>query len=197
MIDHIRRIDDTRSVHGFLTVEETILLSERGVTMMDPFSTLVSRQIRLTAGIFIWPNVTILTGENGRISIGSGTVLHSGVRMEANAGSIHVGADCDIGQEGGFTLVAAGNDDAITVGNGARLNGGGSIAIKAEKRKLLWPRGSRDAKSQTAQLSRFSILLSGKGWISFARISTSSLIRCLPCAGIFYQGIQLSVCGTC
>lgn len=132
MIDHIRRIDETRSVHGFLTVEETILLSERGVTMMDPFSTLVSRQIRLTAGIFIWPNVTILTGENGRISIGSGTVLHSGVRMEANAGSIHVGADCDIGQDGGFTLVAAGNDDVITVGNGARLNGGGSIAVKAE-----------------------------------------------------------------
>lgn len=118
--------------HGFLTIEETILLAERGLTIMDPFSTLVSKHARLSTGIFIWPNVTITAGKRGDVSIGSRTVLHSGVRMEAVAGSVHVGADCDIGQDGGFTLFTAGDDDAITIGDGARLNGGGSIAINGE-----------------------------------------------------------------
>lgn len=117
---------------GFLTIEETILLAERGLTIMDPFSTLVSKQARLSSGIFVWPNVTIIAGKRVDVSIGSGTVLHSGVRVEAVAGPINVGADRDIGQQCGFTLLTAGNDDAITIGNGARLNGGGSIAINSK-----------------------------------------------------------------
>ena len=132
MSDLIARIDEQRRARGFLTVAETLMLSEQGVTVMDPFSTLISGRATLSAGILIWPNVTIAIGESGRVSIGAETVLHSGVRIEAGAGEIRIGAGCDIGQEGGFTLLATGRDDVVTIGDCVRLNGGGSVAIRAE-----------------------------------------------------------------
>jgi len=132
MTEFIRRIDDLRTARGFLTVEETLMLSEQGVTIMDPFSTLISKRVELSAGILIWPNVTIEVGNSGHVSIGVNTVLHGGVRIEAAAGSISIGADGDIGQEGGFTLFAAGGDDVVAIGDSVRLNGGGSIGLKAE-----------------------------------------------------------------
>jgi len=132
MTDLTTGLNALRRERGFLTIEETFLLSEQGVTVMDPFSTFISGDVRIASGVIIWPNSRIAVGAGGSIDISAGTTLHSGVRIEAEAGSIRIGADCDIGQEGGFTILASAGRDAVVIGNDVRLNGNGSIAINAE-----------------------------------------------------------------
>lgn len=125
------RIDEVRRLKGFLTIEETLRLADLDVTIVDPFSTLISRRVSLAPGIFIWPNVTLEVGPEAAVSIGASTVLHGGVRIAAGAGSIAIGANGDVGQEGGFTFVTSAPNDRIHIGNDVRLNGGGSIAGSA------------------------------------------------------------------
>jgi len=125
------RIDEVRRLKGFLTIEETLRLADLDVTIIDPFSTLISRRASLAPGIFIWPNVTLEVAPEAAVSIGASTVLHSGVRIAAGAGSIAIGANGDVGQEGGFTFVTSAPSDRIHIGNDVRLNGGGSIAGSA------------------------------------------------------------------
>jgi len=132
MHELIASIDEARRLQGFLTVEGVLALRARGVTVFDPFSTLVSNRAELAAGVFLWPNVTIMVGETGSVSVGSSAVLHSGTRVVAQAGSVSIGSNCDIGQEGGFTFIADNEGDVIAVGDNARLNGGGSIAKDAQ-----------------------------------------------------------------
>lgn len=132
MRETIDRIDEVRRLRGFLTIEETLQLADLGVTVLDPFSTLISRRASLASGIVFWPNVTIEIGSVGSVSIGASTSLHSGVRITASAGSILIGTHNDLGQEGGFTFVASAPGDKIQIGNNVRLNGGGSIASSAK-----------------------------------------------------------------
>ncbi len=132
MLDLIAGIDETRRLQGFLTVGDVLALRARGITVIDPFSTLVSNRAELAAGVFLWPNVTIIVGETGSVSVGSSTILHSGTRVVAQAGSVFIGSNCEIGEEGGFTFIADNEGDLITVGNNARLNGAGSIARNAQ-----------------------------------------------------------------
>ncbi len=131
MHEIVNRIDEVRRLKGFLTVGETLQLADLGVTVIDPFSTLISRRANLASGVFVWPNVTLEAGPEAAVSIGASTVLHSGVRIAAGAGSIAIGANGDLGQEGGFTFVTSAPSDKIHIGNDARLNGGGSIAGSA------------------------------------------------------------------
>jgi carbonic anhydrase/acetyltransferase-like protein (isoleucine patch superfamily) len=131
MFEYLPLINEMRVGQGFLSVEETVLLSQQSITIMDPFSTLVSRRAQLSEGILIWPNVTISVGPGGSLTIGSQTVLHSGVRVDADKGSIEIGCRAELGQLGGFTILAPGDADLITIGDEVRLNGGGSVAFKA------------------------------------------------------------------
>ncbi|WP_260690478.1 hypothetical protein [Rhizobium leguminosarum] len=109
------RVDEVRRLKGFLTIAQTLQLADLGVTVIDPFSTLISSRASLGSGVFLWPNVTIEVGPEGSVSIGASTVLHSGVRIEAGAGSIAIGANGDLGREGGFTLVVGAQSDKIDV----------------------------------------------------------------------------------
>ena len=122
-------IDDTRRAFNFRSVQETIALRQSGVTVLDPHSTLVSPPVEIGEQTIIWPGVTIqCIGGSGTISIASGTILHSGTRIVVNdGGMITIGASAEIGEEGGFTL-KAGAGATITIGDGARLLGGGSLA---------------------------------------------------------------------
>ncbi|WP_105383530.1 hypothetical protein [Neorhizobium alkalisoli] len=132
MFEYLSLINEMRVGQGFLSVEETVLLSQQGITIMDPFSTLVSKRAQLSESLLIWPNVTISVGPRGSLTIGSQTVLHSGLRIEANEGSIEIGCRAELGHAGGFTILASGNADLVTIGDEVRLNGGGSVAVKAE-----------------------------------------------------------------
>ena len=121
-------VDDTRRALNFRSIQETIGLRQSGVIVVDPHSTLISPTVDIGEQTIIWPSVTIqCLGDNGTISIASETILYGGTRIVvSDGGAIEIGASVEIGEEGGFTLKA----DAgaiITIGDGARLLGGGSL----------------------------------------------------------------------
>lgn len=128
MID-ITPIDLARERAGFLSVGDLLERAAAGVLVLDPFSTLVSPQVGLAAGVTLWPGVTVQATNGGRIAIGEGTVLHSGTRIVADGGLVAIGAGTEIGEEGGFTIRTGGAGNRIEIGSGARLLGGGSLTL--------------------------------------------------------------------
>jgi hypothetical protein len=118
--------DAARRSLGFLSLRETIALASRGVAVPDPNSVQVSPGVLLGAGVVLWPNVILQIPAGGGIAVGAGSVLFPGARIVASGGLITVGSDAEIGEEGGFTIKAE-SGDAIEIGNGARLLGGGSL----------------------------------------------------------------------
>lgn len=121
--------DDARLRLGFLTVEQTIALATQRVTILDPGSTLISPAVTFATGVVIWPGVTLQCRDGGRLRVGTKTILFSGARVVAQAGEITIGDESEIGDEGGFTIQVLARDQRITIGNGARLLGGGSLTL--------------------------------------------------------------------
>lgn len=119
--------DAARRQLGFLSLAETMALAHRGVLVADPNSVMVSADVQLEDGTVLWPNVILQTATDGRIAVGRGANLFPGTRIVASGGSVNVGAEAEIGEEGGFTI-KAGMGDLITIGDGARLLGGGSLS---------------------------------------------------------------------
>ncbi|MDP8919337.1 MAG: hypothetical protein M3O00_10685, partial [Pseudomonadota bacterium] len=101
---------------------ETAALAHRGIVLPDPGSVLVSSHVRLEEGVILQ------AVGNGRIAIGQGTNLFPGTRIVASGGSVTIGAEAEIGEEGGFT-VKAGTGETIEIGDQARLLGGGSLTL--------------------------------------------------------------------
>jgi carbonic anhydrase/acetyltransferase-like protein (isoleucine patch superfamily) len=122
--------DAARQRLGFLSLTETAALAHRDILLPDPSSVLVSADVRLEAGIVLWPNVILQASDGGRIVLGRETQLFPGTRIVASGGTVTVGAEVEIGEEGGFTI-KVGPGDAISIGDGARLLGGGSIALSS------------------------------------------------------------------
>jgi hypothetical protein len=120
--------DAARCYLGLLSLEETAALGERGVVIPDPSSVLVSPGVAFGDGVVLWPGAILQRSGEGALAIGSGTILYPGTRIVAAGGSIEIGADTEIGEEGGFTIKAE-PDHAIAIGDGARLLGGGSLAL--------------------------------------------------------------------
>lgn len=125
----ISEVDRVRRAHGFIGITATTALAARGVTVFDPFSTLVSADAVLDPGIVLWPNVVVQVLQGGSLRIAAGTVLFSGTRIVARGGHVTIGREVEIGEEGGFTIRADAPDIAIAIGDGARLVGGGSLAL--------------------------------------------------------------------
>ncbi|HZH52317.1 MAG TPA: hypothetical protein VEZ16_10610 [Microvirga sp.] len=118
--------DAVRRSMGFLTVDETWRLAALDVLIPDPGSVLVSPGVELGNGVTLWPGTILQASNGGRIAVGGGTNLFPGTRLVAVGGRIVIGAQAEIGEEGGFTIkVDAGF--AVEVGDGARLLGGGSL----------------------------------------------------------------------
>ena len=119
--------DRARLAAGFLSLADTAALAERGVTVFDPHSTLIAAAAQLAQGVVLWPGVIIEIG-SGTVAIGAGTVLFPGTRIVAAAGAVAIGERAEIGAEGGFTILAETAACRSTVGDAARLLGGGSLA---------------------------------------------------------------------
>ncbi|MGO4705137.1 hypothetical protein AB4072_05085 [Microvirga sp. 2MCAF38] len=124
-------LDEGRRALGFLGIEETIRLATRGITVPDPLSVLISPRVTLGANVTLWPNTILQCASDGELGIGAGTVVFPGTRVVASAGRIEIGSDVELGEEGGFTIKAE-NKAVITIGDGARLLGGGSLALSNE-----------------------------------------------------------------
>jgi hypothetical protein len=120
--------DAARRRLGFLSLGETIALAQRDILLPDPTSVLVSAGVQLEAGIVLWPNVILQASGGGRIAVGRGTQLFPGTRIVASGGTVRIGVEAEIGEEGGFTIKASAGD-IIGIGDGARLLGGGSLAL--------------------------------------------------------------------
>ena len=120
------RTDAARKSLGFITLEETAALADRGVIVPDPGSTLVSAEVSLGSGVVLWPNTVLQCSAGGVIGIGAGTFIYPGTRIVAQGGRVTIGPGAEIGEEGGFTIHADGG--SIThLGSGVRLLGGGSL----------------------------------------------------------------------
>jgi len=120
--------DVERARLGFLSQKETIALAGRGVILPAPLSVLVSRDVEFEPDVILWPSTIVQAIDGGDVGIGRGTQLFPGTRIVAEGGSVVVGARAEIGEEGGFTL-KAGAGETIEIGDGARLLGGGSLAL--------------------------------------------------------------------
>lgn len=122
-------VDAIRLQQGFLSLAATAALIGRGVAVLDPHSTLVAEGVDLEAGVVLWPGVTLQRLDGGNLSVGAGTVLHSGTRILARGGTVALGQRVEIGEEGGFTIKADKPGVVIDIGDEARLLGGGSAML--------------------------------------------------------------------
>ncbi|QFU16346.1 hypothetical protein [Microvirga thermotolerans] len=120
--------DAARRALGFLTLEETAALAGAGAILPSPQVVLVSPGVVLGEGVVLWPGTVLQRLEGGALSLGPGTACFPGTRIVAAGGHVRIGAEAEIGEEGGFTIKA--EDGAVVeVGSGARLLGGGSLTL--------------------------------------------------------------------
>jgi hypothetical protein len=120
--------DQARRALGFLGLDATAALAGCGIVIPDPCSVLISESVGLSAGVVLWPNTIVQVRDGGRVVVGPGTNLFSGTRIVAADGEVTIGAEAEIGEEGGFTIKAD-SGAAIEIGDGARLLGGGSLTL--------------------------------------------------------------------
>jgi carbonic anhydrase/acetyltransferase-like protein (isoleucine patch superfamily) len=116
-----------RATLGFMGPEGLAGLTTHGVLILDPFSTLVSPAVEIEAGAVLWPNVTLEAKTGGRIRIGARARLFPGCRLMADGGSILIGSDVKIGDDGGFSAMVR-TGETIEIGEHARLTGGGRLS---------------------------------------------------------------------
>ena len=121
---------EARRALGFLDVRQTAALAGRGITVLEPRTTLVAAVAELEAGVVLWPGSIVEAGTGGSVAIGAGTVLFPGTRIVARVGRIDIGRNAEIGEEGGFTIKTDAAGDAIRIGDRARLLGGGSLTSR-------------------------------------------------------------------
>ncbi|AUY51223.1 hypothetical protein [Streptomyces sp. CB01881] len=120
------RVARLRRERGLLTPAELMDLADEGVVVLDPFSVIVSRRVRLHPENVLYPGVVIECDEHSGCLVRRGNVLHGGTLITATGGgTVVIGARSEIG-EGGARIRAAGTD-AIDIGDGTRLAGGAEV----------------------------------------------------------------------
>jgi hypothetical protein len=121
------RLDAARESAGFLGIAQVVALADRGVTIFDPLSTLVSRHAQIGAGCVLYPTIIIECDEASSCVLGTGNTLLPGTRILATGGGrIRIGAGSVIG-EGGAQVKANRPDARIEIGDRTRLVGGADI----------------------------------------------------------------------
>jgi carbonic anhydrase/acetyltransferase-like protein (isoleucine patch superfamily) len=120
--------DKARQALGFLTEAETAALDSFGAVIPCPQATLVSPGVALGPGVVLWPGAILQIAAGGSIAIGDGAILFPGARIVATGGEVAIGANAEIGDEGGFTVKA--EAEGIVIGRDARLLGGGSLTLR-------------------------------------------------------------------
>jgi carbonic anhydrase/acetyltransferase-like protein (isoleucine patch superfamily) len=122
----ITDIDERRREQGLLDIEQMLKLIQFGITVHDPFSTLISIAAKLASGTIIYPNCMILCGEQGSVSLAQNNVLNPSTILNAEAGSINIGSNNTFGP-GGFTATAMAPAETVIIGNHGRYNNGASV----------------------------------------------------------------------
>ncbi|MCA9888208.1 MAG: hypothetical protein KC546_07540 [Anaerolineae bacterium] len=98
-------VESMRHTLGYLSLSELIDIAKRGNVILDPMSTLISKDVIIGAHNRFYPNVTIESDEGGRISIGNNNVFFSSTHLLAVQGQIEIGNNNIIG-DGGIRIKA-------------------------------------------------------------------------------------------
>jgi hypothetical protein len=125
--DVLREIDKQRASRGFYGVSELLeLAAQSGNTMLDPFSTLISRGVVLGTGNLLYPNVILSMSNGGQLSVGNSNAFYPNTLLIAEQGTISI-ADRNQFGDGGCSLRANTPDAVITVGNNGRYMNGAQV----------------------------------------------------------------------
>ncbi len=119
------RLDAMRAKAGFLATDQ--LLERFGDNLLlDPFSTLISDGVSLGTGTVLHPGIRIYARSGAQVILGSGHPLFSGTVIEAVDGNITAGDHNEIG-DGGFSARANRSRAESTIGSHSRYQGGVSV----------------------------------------------------------------------
>lgn len=122
----LTKLDRQRREQGYLTVSEVFALIEAGTIILDPFSLLLGRHVRIGHGNVFYPTVSIWCDEASEITIADGNTFHIGAVLHASLGRIVVGTGNELG-ESGFIAKANRSGAAIEIGDHGRYLGGASV----------------------------------------------------------------------
>jgi len=122
MID-VAKLDLVRAEYGYLSLAETLALTETGNAVFDPFSLLISRGVRIGQGNIFYPNVTLTCETDGQIVVGSHNQFGAGGFTARAEG----GASIEIGDGGRYTLGASVSAPA-QLGSGSQILG--AVAVQ-------------------------------------------------------------------
>lgn len=129
--DLLASIDAQRKENGFRTLAETMELTARGNTVLDPFSTLISVHAKVGTDNTFYPNSVMRSDEAEAITIGNGNTFYAQTYLEASGGTITIGSNNQFGPEGGVTIKANSPNSIIEIGDFGRYLGGVTILGKS------------------------------------------------------------------
>ena len=121
------QIDASRELRGFLSLNEVQSLSNN--TVLDPFSTLISKTVILGTGNLFYPGVVIETS-GGTIEVGNDNTFHSSLNVGVDSGGrLRIGDGNTFGP-GSTTLIVEGAEELV-IGSRTRISGGAQISAPA------------------------------------------------------------------
>lgn len=123
------QVDAVRSSQGFLTIAETLALRETDNVILDPYSTLISKSVRIGRGNVLYPNTILQQVGDSTITVGNNNTFYPQTLILASAGSVTIGDGNEFGAAG-CTIKATMPEAAITIGNDGRYCDGVSIMGK-------------------------------------------------------------------
>jgi len=119
----IALVDKQRAQNNYLSISETMKLTESGNTILDPFSTLLSIFAVIGQYNIFYPNSILSCDKNGKLNIGNGNVFYPQSLLESRGGLITIADNNQFG-EGGFTAKADRPGSIITIGSNGRYTAG-------------------------------------------------------------------------
>ncbi len=126
--DYVENLERSRRNAGYLGVRELLGLVDRGISVFDPFSTLISVRAVLGRNSVFYPQTIVEIVSDGVTEIGEGNVFWPGTILRAAGGRIAIGDGCEFGPGG--AVLTAGPGETIEIGDRCLLNSGATVRGK-------------------------------------------------------------------
>jgi len=122
----LEKIDKQRKELGFLTISELLDLNGNKNVILDPMSTLISKEVNIGSGNIFYPNTIVEKQGNGIIEIGNKNIFYPQTFIVASLGRIKIGDGNQFG-DGGLSIKANYPNTDISIGDNCRLLNGVQI----------------------------------------------------------------------
>lgn len=117
------QINQTRKFHGFLTIDEIIDSISKKNIVHDPFSLLISNNVMIGEKNIFYPNTTIISAENSKITIGNSNLLFNGTHIETDNGAEIIIGDNNVFNVGPVCIKCNMPNAKIRIHNNSRYDG--------------------------------------------------------------------------